>query len=119
MAKPLEDSAAPLEVLWHRPLRSEMPLFWRPQADELDTKIFKLRWVLGPSDQNELTTLHYYPKYEVWATEKCLWDGPFKIIFTHSHPLLTTLLDFKISPRMIRNFISLDIQIERRFDGLP
>ena len=77
------------------------------------------RWVLGPSDQNKLTPPHYYPKYEVLAIEICLWDDPFKIIFTLSHPLLTTLMDFKITPTIIRNFISIDIQIESRFDGLP
>ena len=91
----------------------------RSQGTTLRAKVSILGVFLALPTETSSTTTHYYPKYEVWAIEKCLWDGPFKIVFTHSHPLLTTLLDFKISPRMIRNFISIDIQIERRFDGLP
>lgn len=32
--------------------------------------IFKFRWFLGPSDQNELSTLHYYPQYEILVEDQ-------------------------------------------------
>ena len=42
----------------------------------------KFRWFLAP--KMSYPTPHYYPKYEIWTTEKKLVNNPFKKVVTKS-----------------------------------
>ena len=63
--------------------RSLVALPFETPGDKIWDQHFKFRWFWGPSEQNEqyhITTPQYYPKYEIWETEK-LWYYPFKCSF--------------------------------------
>ena len=63
---------SPLEVPWRHPSRSEVRHSSRSQGTSFETKIFKFRWFLGPSDQNEL--------YQATLPSK-IWDFGNRIFF--------------------------------------
>merc|ERR1712218_629398 len=54
MAPPLETPAPPLETPWRRASKPQVRRASKPLGTKFETKIFKFRWFLGPSDQNEL-----------------------------------------------------------------
>ena len=61
----LETPAPPLETPWCCALKPQVRRASKPLGTNFETKIFKFRWFLGPSDQTSYTTPHYYPKYEI------------------------------------------------------
>ena len=54
LALPLETPAPPLETPWRRASKPQVRRASKPLGTKFETKIFKFRWFLGPSDQNEL-----------------------------------------------------------------
>merc|ERR1712185_534164 len=54
MAPRLETPAPPLETPWRRASKPQVRRASKPLGTNFETKIFKFRWFLGPSDQNEL-----------------------------------------------------------------
>ena len=54
MAPPLETPVPPLETPWRRASKPQVRRASKPLGTKFETKIFKFRWFLGPSDQNEL-----------------------------------------------------------------
>ena len=51
---PLETPAPPLETPWRCASKPQVRHASKPLGTNFETKIFKFRWFLGPSDQNEL-----------------------------------------------------------------
>ena len=54
LAPCLETPAPPLETPWRRASKPQVRRASKPLGTNFETKIFKFRWFLGPSDQNEL-----------------------------------------------------------------
>ena len=54
MAPPLETPAPPLETPWRRASKPQVRRASKRLGTNFETKIFKFRWFLGTSDQNEL-----------------------------------------------------------------
>ena len=54
LALPLETPAPPLETPWRCASKPQVHRASKPLGTNFETKIFKFRWFLGPSDQNEL-----------------------------------------------------------------
>ena len=54
LALPLETPAPPLETPWRCASKPQVRRASKPLGTNFETKIFKFRWFLGPSDQNEL-----------------------------------------------------------------
>ena len=53
--------------------RSHVRVASRSKEKNFETKIFNSRWFFGPPTETSFTTPHYYPKYQVRATEFFLW----------------------------------------------
>merc|ERR1711952_558896 len=53
-AAPRNHMAPPLETPWRRASKPQVRRASKPLGTKFETKIFKFRWFLGPSDQNEL-----------------------------------------------------------------
>ena len=53
-AAPRNPMAPRLETPWRRASKPQVRRASKPLGTNFETKIFKFRWFLGPSDQNEL-----------------------------------------------------------------
>ena len=63
---------------------------WKPKNVEF-------RAFLDPSGQNQLTTLHYHPKYEIWTIEKKLVNNPFNLMLSQTSQELRMLSSVTIN----------------------
>ena len=76
---PLETPAPPLETPWRCASKPQVRRASKPLGTNFETKIFKFRWFLGPSDQNELYHTPLLSKIWDLGDKKFLVEDPFKM----------------------------------------